>query len=84
MDYEQLRRLESDFRELCVRTHFKSAFGFFVDTKNEASMIYRGISDNEIMHLLFNVIKGLAEKRGISPDVILGKLKDGFDENTDS
>lgn len=84
MDFEELRRLEADFRGICARAHIKSGFGFFVSTNNEADMIYQGVTDNEKMHLVANVIKGLAEKRGISTDVILEMLKDGFDENTDS
>lgn len=77
---EQAQMLQEDFVELSKEHGMKSAFGYFIDKADSAMLAYNQINDDELMHLIANLIVRIADKHGASVDEVMESLKEGIKE----
>lgn len=75
---EQAQMLQEDFVELSKEHGMKGSFGYFVDKADCAMLAYDRISDDEMMHMIANLIIRIAKKHGASVDEVMASLKEGM------
>ena len=75
---EQAELLERDFKEIIKDHNMKNGFAYFVDKADMAAMIFDKIDDNEMMHVIANLIDRIAKKHGMTVDDVFHSLKEGM------
>ncbi|MBE6816013.1 MAG: hypothetical protein E7522_11275 [Ruminococcaceae bacterium] len=75
---EQAQMLQEDFVKLSNEHGMKGSFGYFIDKADNAMLAYNKTSDNEMMHMIANLIVRIAQKHEASVDEVLKALRDGI------
>ena len=75
---EQAELLERDFKDIVKEHNMKNGFAYFVDRADMAAMIFDDIDDNEMMHVISNLINRIAKRHGMSVDEVMLSLKEGM------
>lgn len=74
----QAELLERDFKDIVKSHNMKNGFAYFVDKADMAAMIFDRIDDNEMMHVIANLIDRIAQKHGMTVDEVMYSLKEGM------
>lgn len=78
MDREKAAMINQDFEELSKKHKLKASFGYFIDGSSNAMFAFNDISDNDMMHLMGNMIVRIAHKYDAPVKEILGTLEEGI------
>ena len=75
---EQAEMLQEEFVELSKEHGIKASFGYFIDKVDRAMLAYNGITDNEMMYMISQLVVRIAVKNETCPDEVLRVLGEGI------
>lgn len=75
---EEAALLQEKFRKLSEEHDMRNSFAYFVGKDQQALMLFNKVDDNELMHVLANLVSRIAKKHNMTTDEVLQALKDGL------